>query len=141
MKRTALFLVSSPGMRTRALAVALVLASLSWGSFGRAAQVPTGAPVTVDQIDWVNELTNPPIRVTHGTFTSASMNVGVGYSIYLPPPYERTTNRYPVAYWLHGRGGSERGTSPAVVLHRAIGEGLVEPMGLGERRTCERVYR
>jgi len=130
MKRTALFLVSKPGMRTRVLAVTLILASLSWGSFGRAAQILTPPPVTVDQIGWVNELENPPIGVTHGTFSSASMKVEVGYSIYLPPDYERTTDRYPVAYWLHGRGGSERGTSPAVVLHRAIEEGRVQPMVL-----------
>lgn len=130
MKRTAMFLVSKPGMRTRVLAVALILAGLSWGSFGRATQRPTDPPVTVDQIDWVNELENPPIGVTHGTFSSASMNVKVGYSIYLPPDYERTTERYPVVYRLHGRLGSERRTSPAVVLHRAIKEGRVQPMVL-----------
>ena len=35
------------------------------------------------------------------------MKQDVGYSIYLPTGYEGGSQRYPVIYWLHGRGGTE----------------------------------
>ncbi len=101
----------------------LVLASLSAG----AAQVPL---VFVDDIAWVDPPRSLPTNVTHGTFRSTSMDLEVGYSIYLPPGYEEGVERYPVVYWLHGAGGSERGTRPAEALHSVIGDGRVEPMVL-----------
>ena len=56
---------------------------------------------------WVNSLpkTGLPDGVKHGTFKSPSMEVDVGYCIYLPPSYEEKQNaerRYPVVYYLHG---------------------------------------
>jgi dipeptidyl aminopeptidase/acylaminoacyl peptidase len=56
---------------------------------------------------WVNPLpkTGLPDGVKHGTFTSLSMKVDVGYCIYLPPGYDVKKNsekRYPVVYYLHG---------------------------------------
>ncbi len=56
---------------------------------------------------------NPPARPLpleeHRSYDSAAMQTKVGYNIYLPPGYGDTgnTNRYPVIYWLHGRGCSE----------------------------------
>jgi hypothetical protein len=48
----------------------------------------TGSPVFVDQIAWVDPRDWLPANVTLGTFQSTSMDVGVGYPIYLPPGYE-----------------------------------------------------
>ena len=62
---------------------------------------------------WVNPLPKGdwPDGLKHGTFKSPSMNVDVGYCIYLPPGYEAQKNsdqRFPVVYYLHGgRPGSE----------------------------------
>lgn len=59
---------------------------------------------------WVNKKAymNTP-GVLHRTFRSPSMNVNVGYYIYLPLAYEREQKRrFPVVYYLHGgRPGSE----------------------------------
>ncbi len=48
-----------------------------------------------------------PTGFTHATYHSNLMNVTVGYSVYLPPNYNSTTERYPVIYHLHGLGGNE----------------------------------
>jgi predicted peptidase len=47
-----------------------------------------------------------PAGVTHHTFRSESMKREVGYCLYLPPGYEKDTQRrYPVID-LHGTGGN-----------------------------------
>ena len=67
--------------------------------------------------------------LSHGTFRSTSMNVEVGYVIYLPPRYEDPSNaerRYPVVYHLHGGlQGSER-TMANFMTDNYID--LIEPM-------------
>jgi enterochelin esterase-like enzyme len=58
--------------------------------------------------NWNNPPKTPPAGVEHKTFMSASMKVEVGYNIYLPPDYVASPDkRYPVIYYLHGRGGNE----------------------------------
>lgn len=50
---------------------------------------------------------NPPANIEHFQFFSPSMQVNVGYTVYLPPGYESGTQRYPVIYYLHGIQGNE----------------------------------
>jgi enterochelin esterase-like enzyme len=46
--------------------------------------------------------------VTHHTYRSSVIGVDIGYNIYLPAPYfADPTRRFPVIYFLHGRGGNE----------------------------------
>ena len=46
--------------------------------------------------------------VHEATFLSQSLGVRKRVAVYLPPSYERdATRRFPVAYYLHGLGGSE----------------------------------
>jgi S-formylglutathione hydrolase FrmB len=55
-----------------------------------------------------NNPNRPPIPgVTHGVLHSPSMDMEVGYNVYLPPGYAESTARYPVIYFLHGAGGNE----------------------------------
>ena len=63
-----------------------------------------------------------PPSVTHHTFRSESMKRDVGYCLYLPPGYEKDTERrYPVIYHLHGAGGNEtRRVYSAGVLDEGI---------------------
>ncbi len=62
---------------------------------------------------WVNPLPQGdwPDGLKHFTFRSPSMDIDVGYCVYLPPGYDNAKNakrRYPVVYYLHGgRPGSE----------------------------------
>ena len=90
----------------------------------------TGSPVFVDQIAWVDPPDWLPVNVTHGTFQSTSMDVEVGYSIYLPPGYEENFRRYPVVYWLHGRTGSERLIELVAALRSGIEARRSEPLVL-----------
>jgi enterochelin esterase-like enzyme len=64
---------------------------------------------------WNNPSQSYPTGVTHHTFRSPSMNVDVGFNVYTPPGYATSTQRYPVIYYLHGRGGHE-GTMVANVV-------------------------
>ena len=80
--------------------------------------------------NWNNVPAKLPPGIQHLTFKSASMNVDVGYCIYLPPGYEKeTTKRYPVIYFLHGRGGTENGNFFIDdMLDKAIKAGTVPPV-------------
>ena len=96
------------------------------------------APSTPDGFNWVNpgpEKTVASISKTirHRTFKSTSMEINVGYYIYLPPGYYHKDNqerRYPVVYNLHG--GRPGGEYKMIAIHRfvdaAIRAGTIEPV-------------
>ncbi len=47
--------------------------------------------------------------VTHHTLKSPSMGFEIGFNVYLPPSYHTDKDRrFPVVYYLHGAGGSEK---------------------------------
>ena len=78
---------------------------------------------------------NPPARPLpleeHRGYESAAMNTKVGYNIYLPPGYgdAGNTNRYPVIYWLHGRGCSESNDQfPVSTVDAAIRTKAIPPL-------------
>lgn len=55
---------------------------------------------TVRAESWNNPPAKLPVGTQHKTFHSESMNLDVGYCIYLPPDYEAdATKRYPVVYY------------------------------------------
>jgi len=58
------------------------------------------------------------------------MKCEVGYNIYLPPDYAKDeTKRFPVIYFLHGRGGNESSNLKAFeLLDGAIKAGKVPPI-------------
>jgi enterochelin esterase-like enzyme len=80
--------------------------------------------------NWNNPPKSAPAGAEHKTFTSASMKTEVGYNIYLPAEYAANpTRRYPVLYYLHGRGGTESSHLGAFgLLDAAIRDGKVPPM-------------
>lgn len=78
---------------------------------------------------------NPPAKpiplLAHQSYQSAAMQTRVGFHLYLPPGYAEAgnTNRYPVIYWLHGRGCSESNDQfPAPVIEGAIRAGVIPPL-------------
>jgi enterochelin esterase-like enzyme len=78
---------------------------------------------------------NPPPQpiplLEHRSYESAAMKTKVGYNIYLPPSYgdPGNTNRYPVIYWLHGRGCSESNDQfPAKTVELAIRDKIIPPL-------------
>lgn len=80
---------------------------------------------------WVNPLRTKLPGVSHHTFRSESMELDVGYCIYLPTAYQRVPERrFPVVYYLHGgRPGSEtKSVRLATFIHEHIEEGDVPPM-------------
>lgn len=78
---------------------------------------------------------NPPAQPLpleeHRSYQSAAMKTKVGYNIYLPPGYADAgnTHRYPVIYWLHGRGCSESNDQfPASTVDAALRANTIPPL-------------
>lgn len=117
--------------------LALSLAVIEFLSSATAAQEPerrAGNRRTRPAFRWVNPLPRGdwPAGLKHSTFRSPSMQVDVGYCIYLPPGYEapdQANRRYPTVYYLHGgRPGSEtRSIRLTPVIDAAMRRGDVPP--------------
>ena len=69
-------------------------------------------------------------NLRYKTFQSASVKAAVSYVIYLPAEYEANkTARYPVVYWLHGKGAGQQGLPGfARSFNEAIASGKCPPM-------------
>ncbi len=81
-------------------------------------------------IRWSTPPVKPQPLLAHHTFHSKSMDVEVGYNIYLPPAYDAGNEaRYPVLYWLHGMNQSESTDQyPIRLLDDAIKANTIKPM-------------
>ena len=60
-----------------------------------------------NKISWINPFTSDLPGLTHTTYYSRALKQEVGFGIYLPPNYYDVNNKFPVIYWLHGKGGDE----------------------------------
>ncbi len=56
---------------------------------------------------WSTEPGSLDPGVSHAVIHSKANGVDVGYSLYLPPSYEKSKKRYPLVIFLHGAGGNE----------------------------------
>jgi len=83
-----------------------------------------------NEITWVNPFDTSMEGISHNTFFSQTIKTEVGYSIYTPTGYNECRDKYPLIYWLHGKGGDES-TGPlygiARFLHEAIISGRLPP--------------
>ena len=105
------------------LLLTLLLFALCPPLFAQPAKAKSKANQTNTDDMWVTSPVQAlPTNVTHHTFRSASMQREVGFCLYLPPGYEKDTQRrYPVIYHLHGAGGNEtRSVYSASVMHEGI---------------------
>jgi len=78
---------------------------------------------------WVND--DQIKTVTHHRLKSPAMGFDIGFNVYLPPSYEQETDRrFPVVYYLHGAGGSEKSANEfswevvAAIREKAISEAI-----------------
>ena len=72
-------------------------------------------------MNFINRPENPPRHVTHKVFYSNAYGRDIGFNIYLPPDYDQSDEKYPVAYHLHGWTGdesSEIGTMEKIYANR-----------------------
>jgi len=80
---------------------------------------------------WFNPPKSPQPLLAHKSYESTAMKTRVGYNLYLPPGYADAANaaaRYPVIYWLHGRGQSESTDQfPPGIIQQAIVEKRIPP--------------
>lgn len=91
------------------------------------------------EISWVNVFTSSIPGVAHHTYFSDSMKREIGYAVYVPPGYDfkpdppnmaNKEERYPVIYWLHGKGGDESMGFDIRLFnffHQAVIEGKIRP--------------
>jgi len=97
-----------------------------------AAQAPA-APAKQPQAplgEWLDPNQSAPNGTQYKTFPSKVLGRDVSYLIYLPPGYEQQQNkRYPVIYWLHGRGGNQRAGAMVFIplLDAAVKQGSLPP--------------
>lgn len=63
---------------------------------------------------WLDADRTAPAGFAYRTFASKLAKGDVSYLLYLPPDYETSSRRYPVVYWLHGMGGSQRSGTKVV---------------------------
>ena len=78
------------------------------------------------QITWVNPEIPKMRGLEHHVLSSKAMGHDVGYVVWTPPGLDTSGNtRYPVVYFLHGAGGSEKSDSSGFSsrVARAIREG------------------
>jgi len=92
-----------------------------------APQTPASAPPA--EAAWLDPDRSEPPLTRYRTFSSRAAGGEVSYLIYLPHDYDTApARRYPVVYWLHGVGGSQRGGATFVVhLDAAIRSGDTPP--------------
>jgi enterochelin esterase-like enzyme len=106
----------------------LLLAFCSLSILNAQAPDPNKSGFPHDMI-WFNEPKNPQPGVQHKGYHSADMDKQIGYSIYLPPGYETSSQRYPVVYWLHGRNNTEVSDAyPITYLADGIASRKLPPM-------------
>jgi len=122
--------VMGTGLRRVGLPMVLGMIALS-----AAAQMPRRSAFEILEVgSWSNPPAKPNPLASHRTYYSAAMKVDVGYTIYLPPGYATTSDRYPVVYWLPGGGCTEEPDSPSIApgllggIDEAIRKGQLPPL-------------
>jgi enterochelin esterase-like enzyme len=64
------------------------------------------------EVSWVNPDIPEMKGLVHKVLASKSLGHDVGYVVWTPPDFDASgTTRYPVVYFLHGAGGSEKSDS------------------------------
>lgn len=109
------------------LALSLPVANAQQAKAGKKSPAPFRWVAPMENAEWARKIL--PEGVRHATFRSPSMDIEVGYYLYLPPGYESGTQRYPVVYHLHGgRPGAEnKAVRLATFIDTAIRAGQIEP--------------
>lgn len=96
-----------------------------------AAQGPSGRTVRGGNV-WIDPDKSEPAGTHYELFATPSRGAGIeaSFLIYLPPDYTAAkSRRYPVLYWLHGGGGSQReGAWMVERIDREIRSGKLQPM-------------
>jgi endo-1,4-beta-xylanase len=75
--------------------------------------IAAGADSSKEKVSWNHPADFTEPGLTHHQFASAAMKREVGYSVWVPPGYALSPERYPVVYFLHGSGGTESADAPA----------------------------
>ncbi|MSU50654.1 MAG: hypothetical protein EXS37_16470 [Opitutus sp.] len=88
------------------------------------------APAGPKAAYWADPDKSESADTRYQTFASQLAGTEVSYRIYLPPDYETAAaRRYPVVYWLHGLGGTQRtGEKFVAPLDAAIRAGKAPAM-------------
>jgi endo-1,4-beta-xylanase len=92
---------------------------------------------------WIYNFGDGPVGLTYVPFLSKALGDYYGYYLYLPPSYDKAARRrFPVLYWLHGRGGTPRAFIPvAERLDAAIRAGRApEMIAIGVNGLMQSMY-
>jgi endo-1,4-beta-xylanase len=75
--------------------------------------IAAGADASKEKVIWNHPVDFTEPGLTHHQYASDAMKREVGYSVWVPPGYASSPERYPVVYFLHGSGGTESADAPA----------------------------
>jgi endo-1,4-beta-xylanase len=90
---------------------------------------PQAKPNDNDPATWTWNNPDAVAGTEHGVLKSEAMKTEVGFNVYLPPGYKEGSDRYPVVYFLHGMGGSEKSDAGfSGYVASAIAQKKVPPM-------------
>jgi enterochelin esterase-like enzyme len=105
------------------------LVLMACGSVAYAGSAPGGRPGLADRsLPWVMAEVSAP-GVVYRTFDSTTVGAKVSYHAYLPAVHDRSQDRLPVLYWLHGTEGGGSGIrSLARLFDEAIEAGRIPAM-------------
>ncbi len=110
---------------------AFVLLSFATPVFAQKKGPAQNSPRTMAKPEWVESNHEAPNGTQYKTLASIIIGGDVSYLVYLPPGYDKETQkRYPVIYWLHGMGGNIRAGAAVFVplLDAAIKQGSMPPV-------------
>lgn len=124
----------------RPLALIAMAALLTAAAFAQPERRRPAGPPDAGFGPWLDPNKTVPAGTHYATFSSKLAGTEVSYLVYLPPDYETAKDqRYPVIYWLHGRGGSQTGAGNfATRLDAAIKAGKAPAaivVGVNGRKT------
>lgn len=108
-------------------ALAALTVADAFAQAGKQPPRPTRRPMP--KPEWLDPDHTTPSGTSYETFQSKSLGAAVSCLVYLPPDYEQGAKRYPVIYWLHGLGGTQRGAATIFVsrFDVAVRSGSVSP--------------
>lgn len=93
-----------PKLGHLAKVLAALVAALVLGACSKPAPTQSSEP---REPIWVNKPLRNLANAEHFALTSRAMGLDVGITVVVPKGYHQSEGRYPVIYYLHGRGGSE----------------------------------
>jgi enterochelin esterase-like enzyme len=113
------------------ISVSVGLTSGGWcRSAAAQADAAKGTRPAAREVKWNNPDGPTLPGLEHRTLASQSLELEIGFNVWVPPAYETGNERYPVIYFLHGMGGNENSDAGGFsgLVRQAMADGKIPPV-------------